>query len=247
MSEPSEYSPSGQPIYRHQGRETEEWRAPSYGREGWSEQIEAHFEKHIGKSEGVFHEILSDTIHVDVHVIPPSAERDYTVLFTTGMSYLPMTTPEELPDYRFAELMIALPSSWPLTDDAFQDENHYWPIRWLKILSRLPHEYETWLGPGHTVPNGDPAEPFASRTKLSGVMLMPPTLGGPAFPELKMDSGETLRIYNVLPLYTQEMDHKLRHGAEALMEKLEGPSYREVVDPNRRPAVKSSFFSFWKK
>ncbi|WP_058301103.1 suppressor of fused domain protein [Gorillibacterium timonense] len=247
MPNPTEYSPSGQPIYRYESREEQEWTPPAYGQEGWSEKIEEHFQKHIGPIESVFHEVISDTIHIDVHFIKPTAERDYQVLFTTGMSYLPMSTPEGLEEHDYAELMICLPSSWPLSQEAIQDENHYWPIRWLKMLARLPHEYHSWLGPGHTVPNGDPADPFASQTKLSGVMLMPPTIADPEFSTLKMDSGETVRFYSVLPLYTEEMNYKLRHGAEALIDKLEKTAFTEVVDIDRKNAVKSSLLSFWKR
>ena len=29
----------------------------------------------------------------------------------------------------------------------------FWPIQMLKFLARFPHEYKTWLGWGHTIPN----------------------------------------------------------------------------------------------
>lgn len=66
-----------------------------------------------------------------------------------------MTVPDpEVP--RYAELVISLPPFWPLDEQSWRDERHYWPVRLLKTLGRLPHEYDTWLGVGHTIPNGDP-------------------------------------------------------------------------------------------
>ena len=76
--------------------------------------------------------------------------------------------PEDAGAETRAELMIALPAEWKLADSQLEDERWYWPIRNLKALARLPHEYETWLGFGHTVPNGDPPEPYAARAGAHG-------------------------------------------------------------------------------
>jgi hypothetical protein len=40
-------------------------------------------------------------------------------------------------------------------------------------LARLPHEYETALGIGHTIPNGPSAEPYARDTKLCCALIAP--------------------------------------------------------------------------
>ena len=34
----------------------------------------------------VFHELVSDIVHIDVNIIPPDNGRDYYVLWTSGMS-----------------------------------------------------------------------------------------------------------------------------------------------------------------
>ena len=49
-------------------------------------------------------------------------------------------------------------------------------MRWLKQLARMPHEYDTWLWTGHTVPNFDPPEPYDESTSLCGALVMPPML-----------------------------------------------------------------------
>jgi hypothetical protein len=69
MVKPTDYSESGQPIYRYEDKEHKEWIAPDYGEEGWSEKIEQHFEKYIGNIDNVFHEIISDLIHIDVFMM----------------------------------------------------------------------------------------------------------------------------------------------------------------------------------
>jgi hypothetical protein len=166
-----ERSESGSPIYRYKASERE-WAPPQHPTEHL-EEVEAHVEKYIDKVETVFHEIISDIIHMDVLLIPATKDRPYHLLVTSGVSDEPMKIPEGLEQYRRAELLFALLPDWPLTQEAFNDENNYWPVRWLKEIGRLPHEYETWIGWGHTIPNGDPPERIAN-TGFVGVMLTLP-------------------------------------------------------------------------
>jgi len=241
-STPVELSPSGQPIYRHKAREK-----PFELAHGESETIEA-VEKHIatclGEVDSVFHEILSDLVHIDVHVVKPTRERPWYSMVTSGMSDRPMTTPDDSHDMRFAELMINLPADWPVADPANPtqvngDAAAYWPIGWLKMIARLPHEYSTWVGVGHTIPNGDPPEPFPG-TQFIGSILMPPMLTPEAFAELRLP-WRTVHFYALWPLYAEEMDLKLTRGTEALLKRLEktgvGPQQMEVVTPGRKNAA----------
>jgi hypothetical protein len=235
-----ERSESGAPVYRHQPRDRQ-WTLPQHsGR--FLEQIEAHIEKHVGKVDTVYHEIMSDLIHLDVLWVPATAERPFHLLVTSGVSDEPMTVPEGMEKYRHAELMMALPGDWPLTEAAFKDEANYWPIRWLKKIGRLPHEYGTWIGWGHTIPNGDPAEPIAG-TKFIGFMLTPPYGLSADFFQLTTKSGETICFYTLVPLFQGEMDLKLKHGVEELEQRLEKAGVGFVLDVKRtNVGLKRSWF-----
>ncbi len=145
---------------------------PAFGSDD-IQRLSHHIEEHVGEIEMVFHELISDLVHVDVHWIKATPQRPFHVLVTTGMSDLPMTVPKGAEAHRYAELAIALPADWNMNEADWQDEDHYWPIRWLKMLARFPHEYETWLAVPHTVPNGDPAERFAPSTALCGWLISP--------------------------------------------------------------------------
>jgi hypothetical protein len=57
----------------------------------------------------LFHELLSDLVHVDIHIVEPTAARNYYTLVTSGMSDRPMAAPEECRECRYAELVISLP------------------------------------------------------------------------------------------------------------------------------------------
>lgn len=240
-----EFTKAGDRIYRYEDKETN-WQPPTYGEEGWSEKIEEHMQRYYGEVETVLHEVVSDLIHIDVHHIKPTQQHPYNVLFTTGMSFLPMNTPEGREDYRYAELMVFLPPDWPLSDEAFKDFNKYWPLYWLKMLARLPHEHHTWLGEGHTIPNGDPAEALSNHTKMNGIMLLPPMNIDQTFHTLEIDSERSVHFYCLIPLFDEEMQFKLEEGAGALTSKFSKYQIDNVINLNRKNTCKRSLFSKWR-
>lgn len=190
--------------------------------------LETHIEKCFGSFENVFHEIASPDIHVDIYIVEPTPERNYYTLVTLGMGAHRMNVPAELAEYKLerAEMMIYLPPNWKINDG---NEENYWPLRWLKILARLPLQQDTWLGWGHTVPNG---EPFADNTKLSGVMLVNPENVEDGASVCQLPNGEEVNFYLVIPLYEEEMNYKIANHAEALLGKMDKVS--PVVDIKRR-------------
>jgi len=194
--------------------------------------LEAHVEKFFGHSEHVFHEIVSPDIHVDIYIIEPTIERNYYTLMTSGMGARRMNVPRRLAEYKLerAEIVVYLPADWNIQGD---DEKDYWPLRWLKILARLPLEQDTWLGWGHTVPNGGP---FAENTRLSGVLLINPEDVKEGAAVCQLPNGEEVNFYQMIPLYEEEMDFKIKRGAEALLGKMKKVS--AVIDINRRNVCK---------
>lgn len=90
-----EYSPGGSPIYRYQTPENQGCRPPEdvcVSMEAIEKRMEGVFP---GGDGFVYHEIISDLVHIDVHVIRGPREDDGIVLYSTGMSGLPMNLPED--------------------------------------------------------------------------------------------------------------------------------------------------------
>jgi len=217
--------------------------------------IAAHIAKHFGAFDNVFHVIMSHDIHVAIVLIPPTEERNYYTLVTMGMGAHRMNIPSQMAPYKLerAELMICLPPDWkvPRADleiiggddedsennpDHPNHENWYWPLRWLKILARLPIENNTWLGYGHTVPNG---ESFAENTELCCIVLAPPAQFGPEAQICEMPDGSRVIFYQMLPLYADEMNYKLENDADVLLEKFEQhPAGKDMLVLDiKRPSV----------
>ena len=212
----------------------EESGVPEVYNEEEMEAVEGHIQQYFGKFENVFHELSSPDIHVDICVVPPSKERDYYTLVTMGMGAHRMNVPEELAEYKLerAELAIALPKEWKLKYEDLKNERWYWPIRLLKTLARLPIASDTWLGFGHTMDNG---EDFAENTKLCAAILTGPQDTEDGSEVCILPGGEEVNFYQVIPLYRDELEYKLVHDAEALLDKMDGISF--VVKPDRQDAI----------
>lgn len=232
---------SGSPIFTYTDGK-KEWQAP-HGEE-CIEEISAHIERHLGEVNGVFHELVSDTVHIDVHYVKPTRERPYHTLVTSGMSDLPMSVPERVDATRFMELLVTLPEEWLVDQEAFANEAWYWPIRQLKYLARFPHKYDTWLGWGHTIPNGQPAEPFANNTRLSGVILLPSVNVPEEFFTLEINPEKTIEFYSIVPLYEEEMNLKLARGTDALLERFDKHGISDIIQIDRQNTCKKRFGFF---
>lgn len=231
-----EKTAGGSTVYKHKPR-ADTGIVPPDMSDSNLQAIDDHIIEHIGNIDTVWHEIVSDIVHIDVHVVAPTPERPYYTLITSGMSDLPMSAPEGANDQQFAELMICLPPDWKLKQEDFRDECNYWPIRWLKTLARFPHEYETWLWSAHTIPNGDPAEPLADNTSFIGFMLARPMTTSVEFHELLVPPLKTIHFHSLIPLTSAEMDFKLQHGANALIDRFENAKVTELLDIHRKSVV----------
>lgn len=190
----------------------------------------------FGMDYQVFHELIPDVPHVDVLLIEPVPENmPFRLLMTSGMSALPMTLPSERPGPLYAELMLGLPADWPIGEDAEEEDaaRGFWPVGWLKQLAKFPHQYGTYLAPGHTLPNADPPEPLAPGVPFTGALIGESVFFSRTFTRLPVPGHEhLLNIFTVFPLTTAEMDYKLAHGTRNFIETIWG-KLSDVVDIHR--------------
>lgn len=233
MSVPGGESKHGGPIYHHRTPKGRPTLAETDTQA--AEALEHHIEQYVGARAGTFHELVSEYVHVDVHIVPPSGQRNFYTLITMGMSDLPMNVPPGAEHLRYGEVMLCLPADWKMYQHDWEDdETYYWPVRWLKTLARLPHQYKTWLTRAHSVPNDDPPQPFASNTQLCGVTLAAPVLFPHSFAEVFVRSDKTIQLYSVIPIYKQELDFKMKYGAKALFDRLSEANVSELLDIKRK-------------
>jgi hypothetical protein len=177
-----------------------------------------HIEKHFGAPGRFLREPYPQDIRADAAVIAPSREHPWYTLITAGMGAFVMDVPPDLIDCELerAELMICLPPNWHIGSPL---REWRWPLDWLRALAHIPAGKETWLGWGHVVP----LEEYASKkTKFSGILLIDP----PAYAEeasyCEMPDGSIVNIYQLLPLFDDELTYRRVNGTDALLALFEG-------------------------
>jgi len=236
-----EVSKGGSEIYRYDEPEDHGWRPPENYCQ-YTEEVCTHFDQIFpDRQTSVFHEIISDLIHIDVHIMRPTAEEDFYVIYTTGMSDMPMTVPEDMPsaqDYSRAELVMFLPGTWDV-DNVLKMEGEipnkdFWAISGIKFFARFPHDFNTWLGSGHTIPNGPDYEPIVQGSEMGGVVLL--ELGEKESPVVARD-GTKITLLMVVPISQAETEYKLEYGMDALLEKFDECGVPHVLDIYRKSVV----------
>ncbi len=204
------------------------------------DEITRHIERNIGPIHIAFHEIVSDEFHIDVHHVKSTFLRRYEVLVTSGMSACAMNVPQDQQKQRLAEMLVVLPRGWPLNHADFSDERNYWPLRLIKALARFPHNAGTWLGYGHTVANGDAedgARPYAEDTTLCAAAILPPSTLGEAAWRLRAKNGEDVLFWAAVPLYWSELQFKMQHGIDPLLDLFDKHKITDRIERDRACAV----------
>ena len=235
MSSPNrteEYTPKDRPF------------EPAIGNADTLEAVNKYADRFLGGVQTVLHEVMSDLIHLDVHICPPSPGRDCYTLITSGMSDRPMPKAEEWGVPPYAELMLRLPSTWPMTKtfDVVSDyhTDATWPIGILKDAARMPHDCNSALGFGHTISFRNPPSPLHSSVRFVSLLLLPTVWPPEVADSFTTRDGRTVYVYVLHPLLLDELELKLKHGkADSLFPYMDAYKLSEIIDVGR-PSILSS-------
>lgn len=210
----------------------------------YSEKELDEYEKFImdnfGEYDEVFHEIVSPDIHLDIIIIPPTKENNYYKLITMGMGAYKMNVPNELKEYELerAELVLYLPPTWNVKSNKEED---YWPIRYLKILARLPLNCNTWLGLGHTVSSNENNDPFAQNTNFCSILLLNGTNKNYETLDLRLKNGKKINFYQLFPLYLNELNYKQENSFQMLLDLFDDDDIVPVINIERKNYCQNKF------
>ncbi len=186
-------------------------------------ELERHIEKYAGPIAIRFENLL---------VVRATENRACHLVVTTDLSDAPM--PKAKPEWKWAELCALLPPDWPLDPEIWQNDiNFGWPMRELQRLTRFSRETQTWLGFGHSIPNGTPPVPFAPSTQQCASFLLPPLEMPEKFARLRLEDGEILNFWAIVPITKDELALKVNQKAPTLIEKLSNKGVSDIIDPTR--------------
>ncbi|SPE42902.1 conserved hypothetical protein [Candidatus Sulfopaludibacter sp. SbA3] len=225
-----ETSPGGSVIHRY---EADNWANSPIGvvdesAAGFVHTREVVYQRLFGDAQSVSHEIFPLIPHVDVYIYPGPCrdERDFCTLVTSGMSDLEMGDPAGAKAPRRVELIFYCKEP---------KAEYMETLRW---LAHFPHNQKTWIGAGHTIPNGNPPAPFWGSSILDTILLIPSIVAlDRTLPDELILGGEPVHFLWVVPLTTPECELKLAKGVNAILELFGRNHHPHVFDPNRASYV----------
>jgi uncharacterized protein len=175
-------------------------------------------------------------VHVAINVIRPNERDPHLTLFTTGMSDRAMDVPKGQEEYEYAELLMRLPSTWPHPRDKGASDATFWPFEWLRKIAYYPHLNETWLGgPMTIISSDDPPVPLGPNTQQTCLLLLANFMD---WSPIVVEGDKKVRIYTVIPIFTDERDFEIKHGIKPLFERLQEHGYLTAVDVNRKSVAR---------
>jgi hypothetical protein len=219
-------APDGTAIIEHETVERKFGFAPDIV--GFAKAREAAYGRLFGEMLTVSHELIPQIPHIDVYTFRRKKGDGFVyALVTGGMSDLPMTMP------RGGE---QAPKRVELIFYCAEPRDEY--IRTLRWLGHFPHDSKSWLGQGHTIPNGNPQEPFHGSADLDTFLFVPPIVAkDQTLPEELKLRDEPVHFLWVVPLTTAECDYKLEKGLDAILGLFQENRHPHVYDPTRKSYV----------
>ncbi|WP_290184481.1 suppressor of fused domain protein [Corynebacterium glaucum] len=210
-------------------------------REGPEDVVDFRLAPILGEDYTVFHELISDELHIDVYCWEPTQERPFWTLVTSGMNEYRMPMPQGSEEYNRTELVMTLPGDWPLAEinsrRGEEADRIAWPMNLIKSTARLPKDMNTWLGYGTTIQAGPDLHDTYPGSEFSGIII-----GG----VLTLDTegnllatpvgNEKVHFLGVYPVYPSEMEAALAQGCEPVLDLLYDGGFVEGAHPGR-PAL----------
>lgn len=205
---------------------------------GWIEALEAHLDKHLGKCLGVFHEIISTNVHLDLYFFEASQTRPFRTVVTVGVSNAPQNIPAGAEEYRHVELMCYVPADWPMDVSKLpeaQRDKFFWPMRMLKDVGRMVHMYNTCVLPGHTMSRSGEASPaYYPGCTQNCTLVLPPFKEPKEFDTLAI-GGTSVRFLQIFPITDAETKFKAEHGMAPLLDQINTAGTESlVINPERK-------------
>lgn len=161
-----------------------------------------------------------------------------TLLMTNGLSNYRMPVPEKLAGREYNELFFCLPSYWNL--NAKDDPNMNWVFHWIQRLSKYVQDKNTWFGPGHTMPCGNPFQALSPMMRANHFFLSEPLLLADELLPLEIN-GNTIHFLAIIPIFEDEMDYKQGKGTYKILKKFRQHGITEKLDDFRGSILKSKW------
>lgn len=183
-------------------------------------------------------QVIQNPLHPDQSLIRLFLELNVpvTVIMTNGLSNYTMPVSEKWLGREFNELCICLPSYWEIDDTT--NPNFTWVYSWLYRLENFIREKNTWFGPGHTIPAGNPIQAVSTLLQQEYFIFGEPMLLKEELKPINLD-GKTVHFLVTIPIFGDELDYKIGKGTYKFFKRFIGRKNTEVIDDFRTSILKS--------
>lgn len=171
------------------------------------EQVEDFIEETFGEIDLIGHETISTDLHTDLIFIKPTKDRPYYTVCTCGIGAYRMTLDQEdrveneIPEYN--EYLIHLPANWNVSDEGFENEENWWPIRLLKTVAREPKSSKDIFRVNEIVSYND----INTYTKATSAFLDYPLPDPQVETYFSTNTGRTINFLQIVPITSEEAYH----------------------------------------
>ena len=159
-----------------------------------------------------------------------------TVIMTSTLSEYKMPVTEKWLGREFNEIYFALPAYWELDDR--KNESLTSVYNWIYRLERFVLDKNTWFGPGHSIPCGNPAEPISMLLKQTQFLFMNPILLEDLFQPFNLGD-KKVHLLATIPVFSDELEYKMTKGTHKFLRRFVHKNYDERIDEFRHSFMRS--------
>lgn len=174
-------------------------------------------------------------------LITTGSDRKVQILSTVGLSSYTMPIDEKHEDRTHVELYFCLPSYWDIKDET--NPNFNWVFHWIQRLTNYVVNNKTWFAHGHTIPAGNPPTQLSETMKQSYFMFANPIALVKELNPVELEP-HTVYFLAIIPLFSDEFEHKIARSTLSLIQKLEAKNYTEILDDYRSSCVRKKYILF---
>ena len=178
----------------------------------------AHIRHFYGGIKGITKNIVSPS-GVEILIVEPTSRFDCYTLVTCGAGASVMPVPDKATPSR-CEFCMCMPPTWNTEDS--------WPIDWLLQCVSWLQQGNSWLACGHSLSDGTPLQ---DDTLMTSMLLTIPEERDKGAENCQLPNGDSVAIYQLVPVYTEEVLFKQANGIIPLLDKMKNVSY--IVNTHR--------------
>jgi hypothetical protein len=128
----------------------------------------------------------------------------------------------------YTELIMQVPADWAIGTES-EDRKSKWAIACLQQLAVFPHISGQSFPPYLMCPNGMPPQPILEGHDFTGVLAIQAMAAFATY----ADGDNTVTMYHIVPLFTEEFDLAKSAGIGELLERFDARGVGQLIDLSR--------------